>query len=165
MDSMLPIAAVLQLIGPLVSRNRHLAFMRFQGQRALHLLLVLFVAAAAYVGTLLALITVYPPHQAGASLAYGIGFACASLMAQWAVACTAPVGLHRVAIASAATLGMVLPLVLLVSHTIAGDARTAGFVWYLLGSLLGGTAGTGLYAHAEPAISHRRSSPTIHHVA
>lgn len=158
---MLPIAAMLHLVSPLVAGNRHLAAFRLYARLAFHLLLGLFIGGAAYLGTLLAVVTIYPPRQAAANLVYSVGFAGASLLAVWVVTVVTPVSLGRIAIATAATLAATLPLMLVVTHTIANDGRMLGCLWYLVGSLAGGSVGTRLLAPADGPGGGARPRPPM----
>jgi hypothetical protein len=134
---MLHIAVMFSAISPIVFEHRLAQAIRLWVATGFRLLLGFAVAGLVYFAVLLAFVSTYKLTQPIEAVAYGIGFAVATLLAVIAGTLVSPARLSRIIIQGVCALAILFPLGVVVYFGMTGTWRTF-YLLYLAGSMAGG---------------------------
>ena len=134
---MLHITVMLSAISPIVFEHRLVLAVRLWVATGFRLVLGFAVAGTVYFAVLLAFVTAYKLNQPLGAIAYGIGFAVATLLAVIAGTLVSPVRLSRTIIRGVFALAILFPLDVCVYFGMTGTWKTINLL-YIAGSVTGG---------------------------
>jgi hypothetical protein len=133
---MLQIVIALSAASPIVLRHRLVLTFRYWTATVFRLALGLIAGATAYFAVIFVLIKTYPLSHPFALLAYGVGFAVATLLAVIAGTLVSPTRLSKVIIQAVCTLAALFPTGLYFYFGASGEWHGI-YLLYLAGSVSG----------------------------
>ena len=134
---MLHVTVMLSAISPIVFEHRLALAVRLWVATGFRLVLGFAVAGTVYFAVLLAFVAAHKLNQPMGAVAYGIGFAVATLLAVIAGTLVSPVRLSKIIIQGVCALAILFPLGVCAYFGMTGTWK-ATYLLYLAGSIAGG---------------------------